>query len=329
MRQLSSIGWSPLSGSKIACGAADLISWAGISPSPGGAAVLERRAQAASCAPCPSPTTRRRCATRSTGVLAPAILDWRQRLRPIGSARRRSGWLARRPHGARRGADRARTRGRRACLHRWLVGLGMMSCVAGAGWLYMRPGECVRRPTRRRRSRSRTRLSIPEVRWPGAGGGGGATVPSWMSVARAGPPAPDPDRCRRRRLAPGDPGLAPGVDPAGERQGALRCGFRVPMAAGCSLPARIRPRAGVGYPQRPSRRARRHLRARRLGAAGPLPADGERVITVSGGLAYLWSLAQPTAPLRSFEHGGNISAFDTSADGTAPRDRRGWRAEGA
>ena len=44
--------------------------------------------------------------------------------------------------------------------------------------------------------------------------------------------------------------------------------------------------------------------------------DGERVITVSGGLAYLWSLAQPTAPLRSFEHGGNIySAFDTSADG--------------
>lgn len=305
------------SGSKIACGAADLISWAG-DLAPHVPAVLQSLSDARNrilrTVSVPDNPEAMRYEIYHD-VLAPAILDWRQRFE--ADRQREEALRVAREKAARREeeAQIARERAARRALHRWLVGLGMMSCVAGAGWLYA-SWEGMRSGANEKAAQSISNAPIdPGSALSLALEAVEATVPSWMSVARAA----------RLHLTP----TAAAEDALRQAIQASRLVWTLPVSGRALSDVAFSPDGGrlltagqdqtarvwdirSGRPAEPVVTFAHDAWVRR----GRFLPDGERVITVSGGLAYLWSLAQPTAPLRSFEHGGNIySAFDTSADG--------------
>jgi WD40 repeat protein len=305
------------SGSKIACGAPDLISWAG-DLAPHVPAVLQALSDARNrilrTVPVPDNPEAMRYEIYHD-VLAPAILDWRQRFE--ADRQREEALRVAREKAARREqeAQVVRERAARRALRRWLAGLGVMSCVAGAGWLYA-SWEGMRSAANEKAAQSISNASFDAARALDlALEAVEATVPSGMSVAR---------------------GARLHLTPTAAAEDALRQAIQASRLA-WTLPASGRALSDVEFSPDGSRllTAGQDQTARVWDIRGGRPAeavvtlaheawvrrgrflpDGERVLTVSGSRAWLWALARPDAPVRSFEHGGNIySALDLSGDG--------------
>ncbi|WP_454457648.1 WD40 repeat domain-containing protein [Thauera phenylacetica] len=305
------------SGSKIACGAADLISWAG-DLAPHVPAVLQALSDARNrilrTVPVPDNPEAMRYEIYHD-VLAPAILDWRQRFE--ADRQREEALRVAREKAARREeeAQAERERAARRALHRWLVGLGVMSCVAGAGWLYA-SWEGMRSAANEKAAQSISNAPFDAARALSlALEAVEATVPSGMSVARA----------TRLHLTP----TAAAEDALRQAIQASRLVWSLPVSARWVSDVDFSPDGLLlltadqegsariwdirsGRPGKPVLTFVHDAWVRR----GHFLPDGERVLTVSGSRARLWALARPEAPVRSFEHGGNIySALAASPDG--------------
>jgi WD40 repeat protein len=290
-------------GSKIACSAADLTSWAG-ALAPHVPAVLQALTDARNRILRTVSVPDNPEATRYEvfhDVLAPAILDWRQRF--VADQRREEAVRV------------AREKASRRALRGWLAGLGAMFCVAVAGWLSA-SWEGMRSTANAQAAQSISSapfdagralaLALQAVE---------ATVPAGMSVSLA----------TRLDLTP----TAAAEDAVRQAIQASRLLWTLPVGGRIVSDVAFSPdgqrlvtadqgrHARVwdirdGRPEAPVLSLGHEDWVRR---ARFLP-DGERLLTVAGGRAYLWALARPQAPLRSFEHGGSIyGAMDVSVDG--------------
>ena len=305
------------SGSKIACGAPDLISWAG-DLAPHVPAVLQALSDARNrilrTVPVPDNPEAMRYEIYHD-VLAPAILDWRQRFE--ADRQREEALRVAREKAARREqeAQVVRERAARRALRRWLAGLGVMSCVAGAGWLYA-SWEGMRSAANEKAAQSISNASFDTARALDlALEAVEATVPSGMSVARGArlhltPTAAAEDALRQAIQASRLAWTLPASGRALSDVEFSPDGSRL-LTAGQDQTARVWDIRG-GRPTEALVTLAHEAWVRR----GRFLPDGERVLTVSGSRAWLWALARPDAPVRSFEHGGNIySALDLSGDG--------------
>ncbi len=327
----SSIRLVTPSGSKIACGAPDLISWAG-DLAPHVPAVLQALSDARNrilrTVPVPDNPEAMRYEIYHD-VLAPAILDWRQRFE--ADRQREEALRVAREKAARREqeAQVVRERAARRALRRWLAGLGVMSCVAGAGWLYA-SWEGMRSAANEKAAQSISNAPFDAARALSlALEAVEATVPSGMSVARA----------TRLHLTP----TAAAEDALRQAIQASRLVWSLPVSARWVSDVDFSPDGLLlltadqegsariwdirsGRPGKPVLTFVHDAWVRR----GHFLPDGERVLTVSGSRARLWALARPEAPVRSFEHGGNIySALAGESRWPASRDRREWGGPGA
>ncbi|NMF91191.1 WD40 repeat domain-containing protein [Aromatoleum petrolei] len=290
-------------GSKVACSAADLTSWAG-ELAPRVPAVLGALADARNRILRTVAVPDRPDATRYEvfhDVLAPAILDWRRR------------YVA--DQGRAAEVRKAREQAAKRALRQWLFALGVMAGAAITGWIYASWEE------RRSAANQKAAESISIAPFDA----GRALDLALEAVEATAPFGLSPTFAARIGLAP----TAAAEDSLRQAMQASRLVWTLPVSRrwvsdlafspdGRQLATADQDKMAKlwnitgGRPQAPLASFSHDKWVRNVAF---LPG-GDRIVTSAEEKAYLWALDAPQTPLRSFDHGSPIySAFAVSQDG--------------